>query len=361
MMRAFVFLLLLAAGGGALRATAAPYPTAHCGAYIIRGFQFGDGETLARLRMHYVTFGKPRVDASGNTTNAVLVMHGTGGSAKQFLNARFAGVLFSAGGLLDARNYFIIIPDGIGHGGSSKPSDGLGARFPHYGYHDMVRAVHELVSSGLHVNHLRLVMGTSMGGMQTWMWGEMYPSMMDALMPLASLPIQISGRNRVWRDMIAGAITRDPAYENGAYAIEPKRALREAEDILWLAGSAPVYDQRIMPTGGAADTYYLTHIVPGAGHLDANDLLYAIRASHDYNPEPQLERIQARLFAINSADDQINPPELNIMQREITNVKRGRFILIPIGPQTRGHGTHTLPRVWGEYLRQLLEETQPAK
>ncbi len=356
-MRAFVFFALLWLSIAPLRAPAAAYPAPRDRTYVIHQFRFQDGETLPNLRLHYVTFGTPRSNASGKTTNAVIVLHGTGGSTKQFVSARFAGVLFSPGGLLDARKYFIIIPDGIGHGDSSKPSDGLRTRFPHYGYHDMVRAVHLLVTGGLHVNHLRLVMGTSMGGMQTWMWGEMYPSMMDALMPLASLPVEISGRNRIWRDMIAGAITGDPAYHDGIYTSEPPRAMREAADILWFMGSAPLYDQRIMPTGAAADAYYKTKIVPLPQHYDANDLLYAVRASRDYNPEPDLGTIQAPLYAINSADDQINPPELNIVQREITKVKRGRFILIPIGPQTRGHGTHTLPRVWGEYLRQLLQET----
>jgi homoserine O-acetyltransferase len=334
--------------------SAAPYPAPRDDTYIIPQFRFADGETLANLRMHYVTFGMPRTDASGKTTNAVLIMHGTGGSAKQFLSARFAGVLFTPGGLLDARKYFIIIPDGIGHGSSSKPSDGLRAHFPHYGYHDMVRAVHEVITGALHVNHLRLVMGTSMGGMQTWMWGEMYPSMMDALMPLASLPVQISGRNRIWRDMVIGAITSDPAYQNGNYTAEPARAMREAADLLWFVGSAPLYDQRIVPTGAAADAYYQATIFPLAKRYDANDLLYAVRASRDYDPEPLLGSIRAPLYAINSADDQINPPELNIMPREIANVKRGRFIMVPISPQTRGHGTHTLPRVWGRYLRQLL-------
>jgi homoserine O-acetyltransferase len=328
-------------------------PQPHDATYIVPSFKFEDGQTLQNLRLHYVTFGTPQVDRSGRTTNAVLIMHGTGGSTKQFLRPAFAGVLFVPGGLLDARKYYIIIPDGIGHGQSSKPSDGLRAKFPHYDYHDMVRAQHELVTAGLHVNHLRLVMGTSMGGMQTWMWGEMYPGMMDALMPLASLPIEISGRNRIWRDMAANAIVSDPAYDGGDYTSEP-HAMREVADLLWMVGSAPVYDQRIMPTGAAADAYFRSAVVPLPAHYDANDMLYAIRASRDYNPEPLLGTIRAPLFAVNSADDQINPPSLKIMEREIARVKRGRYILLPISPQTRGHGTHTLPRVWGSYLDRLL-------
>lgn len=354
-MRALVVCLLAAicCGVSIARVQAAPYPAPHGGTYVVPQFTFEDGETLRNLRLHYLTFGTPRTDSRGRTTNAVLIMHGTGGSSKQFLRPVFAGVLFPPGGLLDARKYYIIIPDGIGHGASSKPSDGLRAKFPHYGYHDMVRADHELLTAALHVNHLRLVMGTSMGGMQTWMWGELYPTMMDALMPLASLPIQISGRNRVWRDMIANAIVSDPGYANGNYTTEPL-AMREVADLLWMVGSAPVYDQRIMPTGPEADAYFRSVVVPLSSHFDANDMLYAIRASRDYDPQPLLRTIQAPLFAINSADDQINPPALNILDGEIAGVKRGRYILLPIDPRTRGHGTHTLPRVWGAYLQQLL-------
>jgi homoserine O-acetyltransferase len=309
---------------------------------------------LRNLRLHYVTFETPAADRSGRTTNAVLIMHGTGGSAKQFVQPKFAAVLFVPGGLLDARKYYIIIPDGIGHGASSKPSDGLRAKFPRYDYHDMVRADHLLVTQGLHLNHLRLVMGTSMGGMQTWMSGEMYPTMMDALMPLASLPVQISGRNRIWRDMVANAIVSDPGYDGGNYTAEP-RAMREVADLLWMVGSAPVYDQRIMPTGEAADAYFRSVVVPLPAHYDANDMLYAVRASRDYNPEPLLGTIQAPLYAVNSAEDQINPPTLGIMEREIAGVKPGRYMLLPISPLTRGHGTHTIPRVWGKYLRKLLQ------
>jgi homoserine O-acetyltransferase len=336
------------------RSEAASYPSPHDGTYIVSSFKFESGETLQNLRLHYITFGTPQTGRNGRTTNAVLIMHGTGGSTKQFLRPQFAGVLFVPGGLLDARKYYIIIPDGIGHGQSSKPSDGLRAKFPHYDYHDMVHAQHELIVNGLHVNHLRLVMGTSMGGMQTWMWGEMYPDMMDALMPLASLPVQISGRNRIWRDMVANAIVSDPGYAAGNYTAEPQ-AMREVADLLWMVGSAPVYDQRILSTGAAADAYFRSVLVPLPAHYDANDMLYAIRASRDYDPEPLLGTIRAPLFAVNSADDQINPPSLKIIDREIASVKHGRFILLPITAQTRGHGTHTLPRVWGAYLRQLLE------
>jgi homoserine O-acetyltransferase/O-succinyltransferase len=351
----FLFLIFVSATIG--RSNAAAYPPPHSGTYTISSFTFADGETLRNLRLHYETFGTARTDNSGRTTNAVLIIHGTGGSAHQFIGDRFAGVLFKPGGILDARKYFIILPDEIGHGDSSKPSDGLRTKFPHYGYHDMVRATHDMLVNGLHVNHLRLVMGTSMGGMQTWMWGEMYPTMMDALMPLASLPVQISGRNRIWRHMIADLITSSPDYDGGNYKTEPY-GLKGAADILWLAGSAPLYDQRLMPTRDAADRYYSERVQHLAAHYDANDTLYQIMSSSDYDPQPDLGKIVAPLLAINSADDQINPPELGILQREIKQVPHGRFVLLPITPQTRGHGTHTYPAIWGKYLAQFLKETQ---
>lgn len=335
-------------------ANAATFPAPVEGTYTIPSFKFDDGETLPELKIHYYTVGTLRTDANGHT-NAVLIMHGTGGSGKQFLNPpdRFAGVLFSPGGLLDASKYFIILPDDIGHGQSSKPSDGLHAKFPHYDYRDMVTAEHALVADGLHINHLRLVMGTSMGCMHSWMWGETYPAMMDALMPLACLPIQISGRNRVWRDMEMDLITSSPDYNGGDYATEPF-GLKAANDLSWFVGSAPLYNQSIMPTRDAADAYFkmrLAHIPAG---LDANDELYALASSRDYNPEPLLGTIQVPVMAVNTADDQINPPELHIVESEIGKVKHGRFVLLPATLKTRGHGTHTLPLVWGKYLRELL-------
>ncbi|MFN2461693.1 MAG: alpha/beta fold hydrolase, partial [Candidatus Velthaea sp.] len=273
-----------------------------------------------------------------------------------FLGDGFAGVLFAAGGLLDASKYFIIITDGIGHGESSKPSDGLHAKFPHYGYRDMVAAQHAVVTDALHVDHLRLVMGTSMGGMQTWLWGESYPAMMDALMPLASLPIQISGRNRVWRDMIVDDLRNDPGYNGGEYTQQPG-GLKAAVDMLWFLGSAPLYNQSQFGTRDSADAYYANSIKTRVKNYDANDMIYQFESSRDYDPEADLGKIVAPLLAINSADDQINPPELGIMEREMAHVKNGRFVLIPISPQTRGHRTHTLPAVWGTYLGQLMDRS----
>ena len=347
-------LALAGACGAPSPAPAADWPATTDGTFVVPQFHFADGETLRDLRLHYVTLGTPHRDGRGHVDNAVLILHGTGGDAHQFLNDRFAGVLFVPGGILDAQKYFIVLPDSIGHGSSSKPSDGLHARFPHYGYRDMVAADHAVLDRALHVDHLRLVMGTSMGGMQTWLWGETYPTMMDALLPLASLPVAISGRNRVWRDMMVAAIRDDPDYAGGEYAHEPLHGLRAAWYVEWMVGSAPLYDQTLLPTQAAADAYFVDTVRPGAERFDANDAIYQFEASRDYDPQPRLGTIRARLLAINSADDQINPPELGIVEREIRNVPHGRFVLLPITAQTRGHGTHTLPAIWGSYLRELL-------
>ena len=347
-----VVLLLLAAAG-----RAADYPAPMEGDFTLSDFHFQSGEVLPALKLHYRTLGMPRRDATGVVRNAVLVLHGTGGSGRQFLTDRFAGVLFCPGGLLDANRYFVILPDDIGTGESSKPSDGLHARFPRYNYHDMLVAEHQLLTEGLHVNHLRLVMGTSMGGMHTWMWGEMYPDFMDALMPLASLPIQISGRNRMMRDMIMDSIRNDPEWRNGENQAQP-RGLVCATYVLLFMVSSPLQWQKEAPTQQAADEKLRQMVDTITARTDANDMLYQVDASRDYNPEPDLEKIQAPLLAINSADDQVNPPELRIVEKEIKRVKRGRFVLLPITDQTRGHGTHSLPEIWKQYLAELLAQTE---
>jgi homoserine O-acetyltransferase len=333
------------------------YPAPVEGDYVIRDFRFRSGETLPELKLHYTTIGTPVRDSNGVVRNAVLIMHGTGGAGNQFLTEQFAGVLFGQGQLLDATRYFIILPDGIGHGKSRKPSDGLHARFPHYTYDDMVEAQHKLLADKLGVNHLRLVMGTSMGGMQTWVWGETYPDFMDALMPLASLPVEIAGRNRMMRRMIMDAIQQDPAWQEGDYKIEPRTGLASAINILLLMGSSPLQWQKQAPTRDAADKFYEDRMKAQLARTDANDMLYQFNASREYNPSPKLETITAPLLAINSADDLINPPELGIMEREIKRVKRGRYVLIPISDETRGHGTHSLPKIWQQYLKELIDES----
>ncbi len=336
------------------------YPAPVEGDYVLNNFHFQSGETLPELRMHYRTIGTLRKNSAGLAQNAVLIGHGTGGAGTSLLNPTFANVLFGPGQLLDATKYFIILPDGIGHGKSSKPSDGLHMKFPRYTYDDMVGALHEVLTKGLGVNHLRLVMGTSMGGMQTWVWGEMYPDFMDALMPLASNPVEIAGRNRVWRFMAIDAIKSDPDWMNGEYKKQPTRSLTTAEDLLLLAGSAPLNWQAVAPTREAAEKFYADRFKPALAKLDANDLIYQLDASREYNPLPKLETISAPLVAVNSADDFINPPELGIVEREIKRVKHGKFVMLPITEQTRGHGTHTIAKIWQGYLKELLDESATA-
>jgi homoserine O-acetyltransferase/O-succinyltransferase len=330
------------------------------GDFVIRDFHFASGETLPELRLHYTTLGKPRRDAQGKVDNAVLILHGTGGTGRSLLNEHFAGVLFGKGQLLDTSKYFVILPDGIGHGKSSKPSDGLHAGFPQYGYADMVAAQHDLLVQGLQVNHLRLVMGTSMGCMHTFMWGEAYPDFMDALMPLACLPVQIAGRNRLWRNLVIQAIRKDPEWMQGEYKSEPLGAMRTAAGLLLIAGSAPIQMQLSLPTRDAADQFLDEFMQRELADLDANDFLYQVGASRDYDPSSGLEKIMAPLTQINSADDFINPPELGIAEREIKRVKNGRFVLLPASDQTHGHGTHTWAAVWQQHLAQLLDVSRTA-
>lgn len=327
------------------------------GDFVIHDFHFQSGETMRELRLHYTTLGEPVKDARGRTTNAVLILHGTGGDGRGFLRPIFAGVLFGPGQLLDATKYFIILPDNVGHGKSSKPSDGMRARFPQYEYADMVALQHELVEKGLGVNHLRLILGTSMGCMHSWMWGETYPDEMDALMPLACLPVQIAGRNRVWRKMVIDGVREDPDWKNGDYTSEPRAAVQVAADFLLIAGSAPLHMQEDFPTRDVADKFLEDSMKRITASLDANDFLYAVSSSRNYDPSAKLGAIKAPVMFINSADDFINPPELGVAEREIKQVKNGKFVLLPASEQTHGHGTHTLAAVWQQYLKELLEES----
>ena len=285
--------------------------------------------------------------------NGILILHGTGGSGAGFLGTAFAGQLFGEGQLYDAQRYFIILPDNIGHGQSSKPSDGLRMKFPRYAYSDMVRLQHRLVTEGLGLTKLHIVTGTSMGGMHTWMWGYMFPDFMDALIPLASNPVEIAGRNRVWRKALVDAIVTDPTWENGNYT-EPPRGMASAIGFLLMATSVPLQWQQQFPTAAAADQWLQGQITSRLKGSDANDMIYYFRASEDYDPSPHLEKITAPLLAINSADDFVNPPELPMMNTLIRRVKNGRFVLIPISDQTRGHGTHSLPAIWGPHVAEFL-------
>ena len=338
---------------------AADFPAPVEGDFVVHGFTFTTGETLPELTLHYRTIGTPRRDASGVVGNAVLILHGTGGAGSGFLAQSFGGQLFGAGQLLDATRYFIILPDGIGHGKSSKPSDGLRTRFPKYTYDDMVRAQHLLLTDGLKVNHLRLVLGTSMGAMHCWVWGEMFPDFVDGLVPLASVPTQIAGRNRVMRTMVMDSIRNDPAWRGGDYTEQPRQGLVGAINLLLMMTSSPLQWQTQNPTRDAADRWYENQITSRVAATDANDMLYQFNASRDYDPSPNLETITAAVLAINSADDVVNPPELGLMEKLITRVKRGKYVLIPTSDQTRGHGTHSLPAVWGQHLADFLKELTP--
>jgi homoserine O-acetyltransferase/O-succinyltransferase len=341
-------------------ASARPQTTAPAtteGDFVVHNFKFHSGETLPDVRLHFTTLGKPARDAQGRATNAVLILHGTGGSGHQFLAPYFAGELFGPGQLLDVTRYFIVLPDGVGHGQSSKPSDGLHAHFPQYDYDDMVALHYKLLNEGLGVNHLRLIFGTSMGCMHSFVWGETYPDFMDALMPMACLPVQIAGRNRVWRKMVMDGIRNDPEWKGGDYSTEPPQGLRIALDFLLIAGSAPLPMQKSMPTRDDADKYLDKYFHDRTSGLDANDFLYQVNASRNYDPSPQLEKIKAPVMWINSGDDFINPPELGIAEREVKRLKNGHFILLPASERTFGHGTHTHAALWKEHLVELFRES----
>ena len=327
------------------------------GDFEMRDFKFTDGSTLPVLRIHYTTLGRPKKDARGQVRNAVLILHGTTGSGRGFLSRNFGGELFQPGQPLDTTTHFIILPDGIGTGKSSRPSEGLHAKFPRYGYEDMVTAQYRLVTEGLGVNHLLIVMGTSMGAMHTWMWGERYPDFMDGLMPLASLPTQIAGRNRMMREIVSKSIREDPDWNNGEYTKTP-RGLMAGLTILWIMTSSPLTQQRDAPTRDSANAIIDRYMDQRMRTTDANDFVYQYEASRDYDPSGALEKIQAPLVAINSADDEVNPPELGIMERLMPRVKRGKYVLIPISERTRGHGTHSLPAIWKPHLVELLGEIE---
>ena len=323
------------------------------GDFVVRGFRFTTGETLPELKLHYTTLGSPRRDARGVVRNAVMILHGTGGSGRSFLSATYAGQLFGPGQILDSSRYYIVLPDGIGHGGSSKPSDGLRSKFPRYTYDDMVVAQHRLLTEHLGVNLLRLIMGTSMGCMHGWVWGETYPEFMDGLAPFACVPAQIAGRNRMIRTMAMDAIRTDPAWNGGNYT-SPPPGLKAAQMMLYIMSSAPLVQQRQAPTRDAADSVIRSYLDSRMRSTDANDFLYQFDSSRDYDPSTKLDRITAPALYINSADDQVNPPELKMAEMYAAKMPKTRFIMLPITDQTRGHGTHSLPSVWGGYLRDFL-------
>jgi homoserine O-acetyltransferase len=367
-MRILIAVVLLAGEIALAQTMTAPQPAAPAqppatwptqdGAVTLPNFKFGSGQTLPELKLHYLTLGTPHRNAAGHVDNAVLLLHGTGGNAHSLLNPIFSNVLFVPGGVLDIQKYFIILPDDIGHGESSKPSDGLHMHFPAYDYDDMVRSQRMMLDQ-MHIDHLRLILGTSMGCMQSFVWGETYPDFVDALAPFACLPVQIAGRNRMMRYMAIQDIKLDPAFNGGEYKTEPQDGLRGANEMLLIMGTTPLLAQKAAPTRDAAEQYVDKYLARTIAHTDANDMIYYLNASRNYNPDPRLESIQAPVLWINSADDFINPPDLGIAEREVKRIPHARFILIPESDQTRGHGTHTAAAVWKDYLADFMRQTEP--
>ncbi len=327
------------------------------GDVTLRDFRFRSGETLPALRMHYATLGTPRRDGQGRIVNAAMVLHGTGGSGRQFLQPQFADELYGPGQPLDISRYYIILPDNIGHGRSSKPSDGLRMRFPAYDYDDMVEA-QRLMLAELGVTRLRLLFGTSMGCMHGFVWAETHPNFAQAMMPMACLPTEIAGHNRMWRRMAIEGIRSDPAWNEGNYTAQPAMGLRVAVSLLQVAGWNPLQVQVAYPTRAAADAYIVERVTRDMATRDANDLIYQLDASRTYNPLPNLERIRAPMTWMNSADDFINPGQYGIAEAAARRLPSAHYILIPASAETRGHGTHTWARFWRQELIDLLARTE---
>ena len=330
-----------------LAALAADFPAPKEGSWIARDFKFHTGEVMPELKLAYTTVGEP-------TGEPVLVLHGTAGSAASMLGATFGGELFGKDQPLDAGKYYIILPDGLGHGKSSKPSDRLRTKFPKYNYDDMVEAHYRLIKDGLGVRHLRLVIGNSMGGMHTWLWGAKYPEYMDALVPMASQPSEMASRNWMLRRLMVDTIRTDPEYKNGDYTEQPHSVKLVNTFFAVATNGGTLAFQKLAPTRDAADKLVDARLA-APFKADANNFVYQWDSSRDYNASPGLERIQAALLAINAADDERNPPETGIMERELKRVKNGRLYLIPASEDTRGHGTTGNARFWAKQLGDFLQ------
>lgn len=344
---------------------AAQVPHAHYegvpGNFDIPHFRFGTGETIDTLHLHYLTLGTPHRDAAGHVDNAVLLLHGTGGDAHTLFNPLMSNVLFGPGQPLDITKYYLIFPDDIGHGQSSRPSDGLRMRFPHYDYDDMVRSQHQMLVDGMHVDHLRLILGTSMGCMQSFVWGETYPGFMDAMMPLACNAVALAGRNRMMRYMAIENIENDPAWQGGEYKSEPLVGLRTANEMLLVMGSSALQMQEHFPTRVLAEQFVDNYLKRADAATDANNLIYYVDASRNYDPSKQLAKITCPVMWINSQDDFINPPELGLAEKQVHEMPHATFINLPITERTHGHGTHTDAAIWKNYLVQLLQESEPKR
>ena len=328
------------------------WPNQREGDFVLKDYVFTSGETLPELKLHYTSLGTPHRNAGGEIDNAVLLLHGTSGTGKNWLLPSLADELFGAGQPLDAARYFIVMPDGIGRGGSSKPSDGLRARFPHYRYRDIIASQHRLLTEHLGIGHLRLVLGSSMGGMHCWMWGGMYPGFMDALVPIASQPVEISGRNWISRRIAIEAIRNDPGWNEGNYTTKPTHYIRTAPFASLMTENV-VRLQEMGSTREAADALY-RQWVANVAKGDANDQLYATEAVMDYDPAPLLGKITAKLLAINFADDAVNPPELGVVEPAIRQIPRARFVLVPASAETHGHFTHLQAAIWKPHLAAFL-------
>jgi len=353
------FLMALAAAWAVPAAAEVDYAAqATQGDAILKDFAFADGERLPSLRIHYMTLGTPRRDKAGKIDNAVMVLHGTGGSGKQFVQPQFAQELFGPGQPLDLSRYYVILPDGIGHGQSSKPSDGPRMHFPKYEYADMVEAQRRMLVEKLGVQKLRLLVGTSMGCMHGFVWGEAHPEFVQAMMPMACLPVRIAGHNRMWRKAAIEGIKQDPAWAAGNYASEPIQGLRTAVSLLQVAGFAPLYLQKAYSTPDAADAYIADRIAKDLPTRDANDLIYQLNASYDYDPSASLERIKVPMTWVNSSDDFINPWDYGIAEKSAARLPNTRYVLIKATDETRGHGTHTWAKFWKDELIDLLKRSE---
>ena len=349
---------LAAAVFASAQTPASPAYTGAPGDYIAHNFHFVSGESLPELKLHYLTLGTPQRNAAGHVDNAVLLLHGTGGDAHTLFVPIFSNPLFGPGEPLDITKFYLIFPDDIGAGNSSKPSDGLHMKFPHYDYDDMVRSQHQMLLEGLHVDHLRLILGTSMGCMQSFVWGETYPGFVDALMPLACQAVALAGRNRMWRYMSIESIKKDPAWKNGEYTTEPP-SVRTTCMFTLLAGLAPLQAQKNYPTREKAEAYVDQILNACEKRVDANDMIYYTDASRNYDPSKDLAKITVPVMWINSADDFVNPPELGLAQQQVKEMSHAKFVLLPITDNTRGHGTHTVAKIWKDYLVELLKESEP--
>ncbi|UMY18460.1 alpha/beta fold hydrolase [Methylobacterium organophilum] len=362
MKRVFRMVGAALAGGwlcGAVAAAPAAYPNQKEGDLVVKDFRFAGGGSLPEAKLHYTTLGTPHRDETGEIDNAVLALHGTTGTGKAFLVPTLGLELFGPGAPLDAEKYFVILPDGIGRGGSSKPSDGLRARFPRYGYADVVEGQYRVVTEGLGIKHLRLVLGTSMGGMQAWMWAERYPGMMDLVMPVASQPIPVSGRNALWRRLLIEGIRTDPEWKGGDYEKQPSR-FGKILPIFNIMTESVLGLQKDAPTNAGAQALYDKLAAAYENKADANDWLYWFDSSFDYDPYPQLDRITARVLAVNFADDELNPPQLDVMNGAIAKVKEARFVLVPTSPDTHGHQSLRYANLWKGYLAEFLASPKAA-